>query len=393
MTHYDFDTPIDRRGTGSVKWDLLEKLFGRRDAVAMWVADMDFPAPRPVIDALVDRARHGVFGYAACMPGYYEASVQWMKDRHGWPVEREWILFSPGIVPAVNMLIQALTEPGDSIILQQPVYYPFMHAVHNNDRILLNSPLVLSGGAYRMDLDDLERKAAAPKAKLLILCSPHNPVGRVWTAEELRALGEICLKKNVIVIADEIHADLTLNNSRHTPFASLSEEFLMNAVTCTSPSKTFNLAGLHTANVIIPEKTKRDRFAACRARFGISGPNVFGAAALEAAYRHGDDWLGQVRAYIEANLSFLKSFFTAQLPEVQVIEPQATYLVWLDFRNLGLEDAALKRLLIEKAGVALDDGPMFGEREGSGFQRINIACPRKVLEDALVRIRDALGSR
>lgn len=392
QVRYDFDKVNIRRQTGSVKWDLAEKLFGEKTILPMWVADMDFEAPKPVVDAVLNRAEQGIYGYTACMPSYYEATTKWLKKRHGWEVPRDWMVFSPGIIPALNMLLQAFTDPGDKVILQLPVYYPFMGAVKNNARQVLNSPLRLQNGKYRMDFDDLGRKAKDPAAKLLILCSPHNPVGRVWTQNELTRLGDICIDNGIIIIADEIHADLVLKGSAHTPFGSISKEFLMHSITCTAPSKTFNLAGLHTSNVIIADPDKRREFSRRLESNGITGPNVFGSVALEAAYLHGEDWLEQLLEYLQGNLGFLNAFIQERIPIVKVIQPEATYLVWLDFRELGLDNMGLKELMLKKAGVALDHGYVFGADEGAGFERINIACPRVILEEGLKRIEKAVKS-
>ncbi len=387
---YDFDKIIKRNKTGSVKWDLADDIFGGKDLLPMWVADMDFEAPRPVIDALSKRSEQGVYGYNACMPSYYDATINWIHKRHGWKIEKEWIIFTPGIVPAINMLVQTFTEPGDSVLLQKPVYYPFMRSVKKNERVILNNPLVLDNSTYYMDFADLEKKAKDPRAKLLILCSPHNPVGRVWIEDELTQLGNICVENDVLVISDEIHFDLTLNGNRHIPFASLSNDFLMNSITCTAPSKTFNLAGLHTSNIIIANPDFRKKFNDTLERNGIHSPNVFGSVAIEAAYQHGEEWLAQVLIYIEENLEFLKDFIKEKLPQIKVIEPEATYLVWLDFRELDMDKKALKQFMLHKAKVAFDDGYIFGSPEGDGFERINIACPRATLKEGLERGEKAM---
>jgi cystathionine beta-lyase len=386
---YDFEKQTNRYGTASVKWDLAETIFKQEQVLPMWVADMDFEIPKPVIDALVKRAEHGIFGYTACMEPYYEATINWIRKQHDWTVEKEWVVFSPGVIPALNMLVQALTLPGEKVIVQKPVYYPFMQAIENNKRTVINNPLKFINRRYEMNFCDLEEKALDPLAKLLILCSPHNPVGRVWTRDELSRLGRICTQNNIIIIADEIHSDLVLKGSCHTPFASMSEDFLTRSVTCTAPSKTFNLAGLHVSNIIIPDPKIREKFTFSLKCNGIMGPSVFGATALVAAYSHGKEWLQQVLEYIQDNLEFLKSFIKQHLPLVEVIEPEATYLVWLDFRGLALKQDEIKRIILNEAKVALDPGHIFG-REGRGFQRINIACPRSVLEQGLLRIEKAL---
>jgi len=387
---YNFDKKTERYNTGSVKWDLVDELFGGEDLLPMWVADMDFKSPEPVIKALRDRASQGIFGYTACMHSYYETTIEWIKKRHAFQIEKEWIVFCPGIVPAINMLIQTFTSPGDKVILQLPVYYPFMNAVKNNGRIIKNNPLLFEKGRYKMDFDDLREKAGDPLSKLIVLCSPHNPVGRVWTKDELAQLGEICIENSVLVISDEIHSDLILKGYKHTPFASISNEFLKHSITCISPSKTFNLAGLQTSNVIIPDPGKRNDFSRTLDANGIHNPNVFGALALETAYRHGEDWLNQLLEYLHDNLNYLKNFIHEKIPKIKVIEPEATYLLWLDFRELGLSGDELKKFMLGKAKVALDDGYIFGRAEGDGFERINIACPRATLEKGLRRIENAV---
>lgn len=388
-TVYDFNTVIDRRGTASVKWDLADRLFGGQGLLPLWVADMDFVSPKPVIDALAGRARHGVFGYSACMDGYYDAALSWMHERHGWQLQKDWLVFCPGVVPALNMAIQAFTRPGGGVIIQQPVYYPFMRSILANGRRIVNNPLRLTADRYEMDFDDLSRKARDPDATLMILCSPHNPVGRVWTQAELEQLGAICCDNKITVVADEIHADLVLPGYRHIPFASLSDDFLRAAITCTSPSKTFNLAGLHTAHAIIADPEKRKAFSNALVHSGLQWPNAFGTVAHEAAYSSGGPWLAQLLVYLQGSLDFLKAFIAEHLPQVQVIEPEATYLVWLDCRALGLDWYGLKALMQQEAHVALDEGYIFGD-EGRGFERINIACPRSILRECLERMAAAV---
>ena len=385
---YDFDSMPERRGTGSVKWDLVDSLFGGDGLLPAWVADMDFPSPQPVVDALAARANHGIFGYAACMDSWYEAITCWQRERHGLAVDRDWIVYCPGVVPALSMAVQAFTAPGDGVIVQQPVYYPFMRSIAANGRRVLDNTLVLSSeGRYEMDFDDLRKKAAG--AKLLILCSPHNPVGRVWERGELERLGSICLENGVTVVADEIHEDLVLPGHEHTPFAGISKSFLQASITCASPSKTFNLAGLHTAYAIIADPHKRKLFSEALVRSGLQWPSVFATVGLEAAYGAGGPWLGQLLAYLKENLEYLKQFIAARLPRVRVIEPEATYLVWLDFRGLGLEYQELKELMQRQARVALDEGYIFGD-SGRGFERINIACPRSILRECLERMAETV---
>jgi cystathionine beta-lyase len=383
---YNFDNVIDRHNTNSAKWD-----GGNADLLPMWVADMDFEVPQPVKDAIAKRAEHGIFGYSLPRKSYYEAIISWEKRRHGWAIEKEWITFSPGIVPAVHMLIRALAQPGDKVIVQTPVYYPFFNAILNNGCQIKKNSLKLPEKKYVMDFEDLERKVKDPRAKLLILCSPHNPVGRVWRREELVRLGELCLQHDVTVISDEIHCDLIFKGHKHLPFAALDERFAQNSMTCIAPSKTFNLAGLQTSAVIIPNARIRDRFTNVLASGGLKMPNPFGIAALEAAYNQGEPWLEQLMVYLSGNVDFLMRFVEERLPMVEVIKPEGTYLVWMDFRKLGLDPDALEGLMLKKARVWLDEGYIFGQ-EGQGFERINVACPRSVLNQGLQRIETAVNS-
>jgi len=383
---YDFDRVIDRTGTGSVKWDLAEVFFGRADLLPLWVADMDFESPPEVRAALAERARHGIYGYTSPKLDYYQSLTAWFRKRHSWDIKYDWLYFAPGVVPAINLAIQTYTEPGERVIIQKPVYYPFMLAISNNGREIINNPLKLINSMYLIDFDDLEMKASDPAARLMILCSPHNPVGRVWTREELNRVGEICCSHDVLVLSDEIHCDLTYENHRHIPFGSIRDAFLMNSITCISPSKTFNLAGLQTAGLIIANPELGRKYKHTIDCLGLLGPNLFGAEALTAAYAHGGSWLDAVMSYISGNLSYLKEYIIENIPRIAVIEPEGTYLVWLDFRPLGLDNKSLRQLMLEKAHVALDDGFIFGSPEGDGFMRINIACPRATLAEALRRI-------
>lgn len=385
---YNFDEIVERHNTGSTKWDFLDKHFGVADALPMWVADMDFKAPEEVINALMKRAEHGVFGYSDRSDSYYEAVAGWMERRHGWKVEKEWLVYSPGIVPAVNWLIRALTHPGDKVVIQTPVYYPFFKAIENNGCHIVDNPLVFEDGMYRMNLEELEHKIDE-RTRLMILCSPHNPVGRVWERAELIKLGELCLKHGITVIADEIHSDLVFKEHKHTPFAAICEEFAMNSVICTAPSKTFNLAGLQISNMIIPNEKLREAYLIELDNNGISNPNSFGVVAAEAAYNYGWDWLEQLMEYLEGNLKYLTDFTVERLPKVKVIKPQGTYLVWMDFREMGLDMQELSRVILQEARVAVDDGFIFG-KSGEGFVRLNIACPRSILEEGLNRIASAL---
>jgi cystathionine beta-lyase len=399
---YDFDAEIDRRGTNSIKWEFIQagedllrwehtdRFFGEGRILPLWVADMDFPCPQPVVDALVARARHPIYGYTEKTGSYYRAVVDWMERRQGWRVEPSWICTTPGVVPALNMLVRTFVAPGEKVLIQPPVYYPFTSAIRNNRARIVHNPLVYEGGRYRMDLVDLEKKARDPAVKMAILCSPHNPVGRVWTAEELARFGEICLENDVLVVSDEIHGDLIHEGVTFTPFASLGDELAANAVICTAPSKTFNLAGLLASNVIVPDEKLRTRFSRTLRASGLFGIGAFGIVALEAAYNHGEDWLDQVLAYISGNLEVLEAYVAEHIPRITVVRPEGTYLAWLDCRRLGLDRWGLKRLMLDEARVYLDEGFIFGD-EGEGFERINVACPRALLVEALERIKGAIG--
>ncbi len=385
---FPFDRVIDRRGTLSVKWDDVHRVFGREDVWPMWVADMDFPAPKEVQEALRQRVEHGVFGYTVIPDSLKEAVCQWLERRHDWTIDPSWLVFAHGVVPAVAAAIEAFSEPGDRIIVFSPVYRPLFDLVRRHDRALLFSPLRLEEDNYAIDWDDLERKL--PDAKLLILCHPHNPGGKSWTKEELERLGELCLKHGVFVLSDEIHADLTLPPAKHTPFASLHPELAAQSATFRAPTKTFNLAGLQAAEVIIPDESRRRAFRRVQQRHGFFTLNAFAIVGAEAAYRHGGPWLDALLDYLRQNIDMTAAYLAEHLPPLRVIRPQATYLVWIDCRGLGLSEAELKRRLLEKGKLAVEFGSKFGP-EGVGFIRLNIACPRPTLEEGLRRLAAALG--
>jgi cystathionine beta-lyase len=392
---YDFDTVHDRTNTDSAKWGAIKEVFGRDDVIPMWVADMDFPTAAPIVEALEKRTAHPFFGYA--MPGksLIEAVVDRMKRKFGWRIEPEWVVFTPGIIPALSIAVRSLTHPGDEIILQEPVYYPFFGVVKGSGCQIIHNRLKLSRGRYTMDYVDLEAKFKPEgrmtdhtRVKAIILCNPQNPIGRVWRREELKRMGEIVIGHGAIVISDEIHCELLYQGYKHTPFAKISPEFAQNSIVCMAPSKTFNLPGLEASSVIIPNKKLRDDFNDARAGM-VHGVNIFGMVAMEAAYRYGDEWLEQLLAYLQGNLEITVTWFKERIPRIKVIAPQGTYLLWLDCRGLGLDDKELQELMREKARVGFDDGFMFGEG-GSGFQRMNIACPRSILREALARIEKAV---
>lgn len=387
---YNFDEEINRFNTSSVKWDEVDTIFNGENLLPMWVADMDFKVPEPVIEAIKQRAEHGIFGYTARNDSYYEAIINWMQRRHNWKVEKDWICHAPGVVPALGMIVRTFTKPGDKIIIQSPVYYPFTNVVEKNERVIVQNPLKYEDGKYVMDFEDLESKFDHD-VKMIIISSPHNPVGRVWTKEELTQLGDICLKHNILVVSDEIHFDLILKGHSHTPFASISEEFAQNSIICTAPSKTFNLAGLQTSNIIIPNKNIREKFTNTLESLFIGMTSTFGLVATESAYRYGDEWLDQLLVYLQKNLEFLTDYINRNIPELKVIPTEGTYLVWIDCRELGLEAKELEHLMQKEARVALDEGYIFG-KSGEGFTRMNIACPRSILEEGLKRIEKAVKS-
>lgn len=380
---YNFDEVINRRHTHSAKWDEVGE-----DLLPMWVADMDFKSPPEVIAALETRVRHGIFGYSGGYDDWYAALILWMKQHYAWEVQKEWISTSPGVVPALDMLVRALTRPGEGVIIQTPVYPPFFHVVEKTGRRLIENPLYSDGRKYRMDLPKLKQQIDQ-ETKLLILCSPHNPVGRVWSRKELAALGEFCLEHGIVVVADEIHSDLVFAGHRHTVFATVSPEFEQNCVVCNAPSKTFNIAGIQASNIIIPSPELRKAFQHVLNTGELGLPNVFAVTALEAAYTSGEPWLRAMLVYVEENYRLAKTFIEQRIPEIRVIDSEGTYLLWLDCRNLQMSDEQLNRFIREKARLALSPGHIFG-RVGRGFQRMNIGCPRSTLQEGLQRLEAAV---
>jgi cystathionine beta-lyase len=394
---YNFDQVCDRRNTDCAKWDFVQSIFGREDVIPMWVADMDFPVAPQIVEALKKRAEHPFYGYTSPGPGIVEAVVDRMQRKFNWTIKPEWVVFTPGVVPALNIAIRTLTHPGDEVILQEPVYYPFFPAVTSSGCRIASNELRLVNGRYEMDYEGMERLfqnkvgmlPVPGRVKAVMLCNPHNPVGRLWSGEELIRFGEIALRHGAVVISDEIHCELLFKGYKHTPFASISDEFAQNSIVCMAPSKTFNLAGLEASSIIIPNKTLRREFA--RTREGILPmPNLFGYTALEAAYRFGDEWLDELLEYLQGNLDFVLKYFAEKIPKIKIIEPQGTYLIWLDCRDLGMNDMDLRTFMRERAKVGFDDGFLFGSG-GSGFERMNIACPRAILEEALNKIESAVN--
>lgn len=377
---YDFDTIVPRRGTNSYKWDTPKEA----DVLPMWVADMDFRTAPAIIEALQERVAHGIFGYTKVPESYYNAVVRWFENRHQWQINPQWIIYTSGVVPALSAIIKALTVPGDKVIVQTPAYNCFYSSIRNNRCELSANKLVYRDGRYTIDFDDLEAKASDPKAKILLLCNPHNPVGRVWTPEELLHIGNICLRNGVFVVADEIHCELTYNGHNYTPFASLSEHFLQNSVTCVSPSKAFNIAGLQIANIVAADDEIRRRIDRAININEVCDVNPFGVIATMAAYKESGEWLDALLKYLWENNKYLCNFFAERLPQYHVLPLEGTYLVWIDCRESGLESDAITLRLQEEQRLTVNSGTIYGPG-GEGFIRLNIACPRKLLAEGLER--------
>lgn len=386
----DFDKVIERRNTDCLKYDFAVRRGRPENVLPLWVADMDFPTSSLVLDAIQQRVEHGIFGYTESGEGYFEAVADWMQQKHGWSVERRWLVKTPGVVFALAMAVRAYTKEGDAVLIQQPVYYPFTEVIEDNKRKVVSNTLVLGeDGKYHIDFADFEKKIVEQEVKLFLFCSPHNPVSRVWTEEELLQLGEICLKHHVIVVSDEIHEDFVYGANQHIVFANLKKEFADISVTCTSPAKTFNLAGLQVSNIFIPEPKLRAAFRKEIAAAGYSQLNALGLTACEAAYRYGDTWYRAMLHYVEENICYVKTYLQEQLPEIRLIEPEGTYLLWLDFRGLQQTESEREEMIVQKAGLWLDSGAIFG-KAGEGFERINVACPRAILTLALEKLKKAI---
>lgn len=405
---FKFDEEIDKSGMHNSKWE-FRPVFGKQHEgvqiygdhahpkhganriLPMWVADMDFSSPPVVVEAVMDWASKGVYGYSSPADSYFEAVIDWVARRYGRAIERDWIVNTPGVMPAVNMLIQTFIRPGDKVLVQRPVYYPFFDAIKNNGAEIVSNALILENGRYQMDFEDLAAKAADPAVKMAVLCSPHNPIGRVWQPAELARFGEICQANNVLVVSDEVHCDLIYEGHEFTTFANINEQFAQESIVCFSPSKTFNLAGLKTSTIIIPAEEIRIPFQKTIARNGLRGVNPVGIVATEAAYRQGEAWLTAVIAYIEANYQFMVRFLAEHLPQLRVIAPQGTYLAWVDCRALEMELKERKMFFTNQVKLLLDEGELFGP-EGEGFERFNLACPRSILVEALERLKTAVAA-
>lgn len=383
--NYDFDTVTDRKNTNAIKYDLAKKRGKPEDAVSLWVADMDFPTAPCIQKAVAEKAAHGIWGYSRPDNRYYDALKKWYKERHNFEVQNEWVVNTPGVCFALATAVKAFTNEGESVLIQKPVYYPFFNIINSLQRKVVNSSLILKNNHYEIDFDDFERKIVQENVKIFILCSPHNPGGRVWTKQELQKISEICLAHNVLVVSDEIHSDITFGSNVHTVYGSLSEQALKNSIICTAPSKSFNLAGLQFSNIFIADEKLRKAFSEELDKTGYDEPSVFGIVAATAAYSEGADWFDSVKSYIWENILFARKYIEENAPQIKVLVPEGTYLLWLDFSKTGLSDSEINDRVLNKAKVWLDRGSMFG-KEGEKFQRINCATPRIILEDALKRI-------
>lgn len=383
--NYDFDTVTDRKNTNAIKYDLAKKRGKPEDAVSLWIADMDFPTAPCIQKAVAEKAAHGIWGYSRPDNRYYDALKKWYKERHNFEVQNEWVENTPGVCFALATAVKAFTKEGESVLIQKPVYYPFFNIINSLQRKVVNSSLILKNNHYEIDFDDFERKIVQENVKMFILCSPHNPGGRVWTKQELQKISEICLAHNVLVVSDEIHSDITFGSNVHTVYGSLSEQALKNSIICTAPSKSFNLAGLQFSNIFIADEKLRKAFSEELDKTGYDEPSVFGIVAATAAYSEGADWFDSVKSYIWENILFAKKYIEENASQIKVLLPEGTYLLWLDFSKTGLSDSEINDRVLNKAKVWLDSGSMFG-KEGEKFQRINCATPRIILEDALKRI-------
>lgn len=385
----DFDTVVDRRNTYSLKYDFAKRRNMPEDLLPLWVADMDFKTSSYIQEAILKQTEHGIFGYSEVQEEYFEAVRRWMKRHYDWQVDSKWLIKTPGIVYALAMAVQAFTEEGDGVLIQQPVYYPFSEVIIDNGRKLVSNTLVQDeSGRYGIDFEDFEEKIVTEKIKLFFLCNPHNPVGRVWSEEELKRIGDICYKHHVVVVSDEIHADYVFRGKHHV-FAKLKKEYEEISVVATSPSKTFNIAGLQVSNIFIPNPELKRKFRKQINASGYSQLNVMGLVATKAAYEHGDEWYEAMHKYVSENIAYTKQFIEEKLPDITIVETEGTYLMWLDFRKLGLSESELEDLIVKKAKLWLDSGRIFGTA-GKGFQRINVACPRKTLTEALTRLELAV---
>lgn len=392
MAQYDFDKVVDRYGTNSLKYDFAIERGKPGDVLPLWVADMDFRAPAPVLDALHAAVEQGIFGYSEVKEDYYRAVSGWFERRLHWRPEQDWLVKTPGVVFALAMAVRSFTQPGDSVLIQPPVYYPFYSVIRDNDREVVENELLYRDGRYSIDFDDLERKLARNNVRLFILCSPHNPIGRIWTEDELQRLGDICQRHGVYVVSDEIHCDFAFEGHPHHVFLSVNPQMAARTIICTAPSKTFNIAGLQISNIWIPDADMRTAFKKEIDRSGYSQLNTLGLRACQAAYESGEEWFEQCRSYLRSNLDFLRAYLNLELPQIRLVEPEGTYFAWLDCSGLELSDRQLDRLILEQARLWLDAGHIFGRNAGQ-FQRVVLACPRSTLAKALERLKQAVDIR
>lgn len=387
---YDFDSIIERRGTNSLKWDFSKEVFGSEELLPMWVADMDFLTPKKIEEAIEKRVEHGVFGYTGKGEAYYKSIINWVDKRHGWDIKKEWILSLPGVVPTLSAAILSFTKPGDKVLIQTPVYHPFFTVIEGNERVKVENRLIQGKDSYEIDFKDLEEKLSQG-VKMMILCNPHNPVGRVFKKEELIRIGEICKRHNVIIVSDEIHSDIIYKGHKHIPIASLSKEFSDITITCIAASKTFNVAGLSASAAIISNDGLREKFSKTADTLGIGSSNLLGGVALEASYTYGEEWLENLIWYLEGNRDYLLDFVKKRIPKIKAYKSEGTYLVWLDCRGLNMNSDELNHFMIKNAKVGLNNGTSFGTG-GEGFMRINIGCPRKLIQEGLERIEKAVNN-
>ncbi|MCI8388139.1 MAG: pyridoxal phosphate-dependent aminotransferase [Clostridiales bacterium] len=386
---FDFDKIYDRHGTNSLKHDFFADNNKPSDVLPLWIADMDFHTPQEIINALNERTAHGIFGYSAPTSEYYRALEKWFLNRHDWKTEGERFIITSGVIPSICSMVHSVTEPGDSVIICQPVYYPFASIVKNNGRKLIVSQLKNNDGYYTFDYEDFERKIIENDVKAFILCNPHNPVGRVWTREELERIGDICLAHNVFVISDDIHADFAFGEHKHIVFSTIKKDYEAISAVCTAPTKTFNIAGLHIANTYIYDDEVRQKFSRDLMLNGYDQPNIMGLTACQTAYNCCSEWLDELKAYIWDNIMYVHDYLCNNIPDISMRAPEGTYLLWLDCRKLGLSAPELETFMLNKAKLWLDEGYIFGE-SGSGFERLNAASPRSILEEAMDRLHSAL---
>ncbi|MGE8207539.1 MalY/PatB family protein [Heyndrickxia sp. NPDC080065] len=384
-----FDQVIERKGTSSVKWDYMKFVYGEDELLPMWVADMDFRPPEAVIQALQERLNHGIFGYTVIPDSTGEAIQNWLKSRHGWNIDRSWLLYNHGVVPSLGLAILAFTDPGDNILLQSPVYTPFFTMTENNNRNVINCPLQLVNNRFEIDFIQLE-EALQNNIKLFFLCNPHNPGGRVWKREELIKIAELCKKYNVLIISDEIHGDLVGAPQKHIPIASLDESYRDFVVTCIAPTKTFNLAGIQASSLIVPNPDLREKLVKIQEQQGFHTLNAFGIVGMEAAYRYGEEWLDTLLPYIKDNIQLVKETINQEVPAIKVMEPEGGYLIWLDCRDTGYSDVELKNRLLKIGRLALEPGTKYG-LGGEGFLRMNVGCPRETIQEGVIRLIKALS--